>query len=61
MNDFAKGLEMKKCFLFVICALLPFILFATEAEIVEQGSSNYYFSATGNSKYLKDFIDIMKS
>lgn len=46
---------MKKCFLFTICFLLSLSSVAKDTEIIEQGSSSYYFSTTNNSGYLKNF------
>lgn len=46
---------MKKCFILLICFFLPLSLYANDVKIIEQGSSYYYFSATGNNDYLKKF------
>ena len=49
---------MKKYFFFVVCCLFSLSLFAENNEVIEQGATNYYFSSTGNEKYLKDFDPI---
>lgn len=54
-HGLTRGLKLKKCFLFAICFFLSLSSFANDTEIIEQGSSSYYFSATGNSEYLKSF------
>ena len=46
---------MKKCFLFAICFLLSVSSFADDTDIIEQGSSNYYFSATDDGEHFKNF------
>ena len=46
---------MKKYFLFVICGMFSLALFAENSDVIEQGSTNYYFSSIGNEKDLKDF------
>ncbi len=42
----------------MVCCLFSLSLFAENNEVIEQGSTSYYFSSTGNEKYLKDFDPI---
>lgn len=39
----------------MICGMFSLSLFAENRDVIEQGSTNYYFSSIGNEKDLKDF------